>query len=71
MGTCCSAHLVAKVREYAPNAQNGAVTVTILENPRINIEEAKKIEIVGVSMTIPRCDYCNALAEFSVSYYSK
>lgn len=29
MGTCCSAHLATKIREYAPDAQNGAVTVQV------------------------------------------
>jgi len=33
MGTCCGAHLAVKVRHCAPDAQNGAVTVTIPENP--------------------------------------
>ena len=55
MGTCCDAHLTTKVREYIPNAQNGAVTVSIVENPPGYIT----------------CDYCKANAEFSVSYYPK
>lgn len=59
MGTCCGAHLQTKVRDYAKNAQNGAVTVTVIENPK------KRIAHGG------ECDYCNAPAEFTVSYYSK
>jgi len=61
MGTACSAHLVAKVREYAPDAQNGAVTVQLWRgdpNPPGGLGR-------------PKCDYCNALPEFVVSYYPK
>ena len=57
MGTCCGAHLVTKVRDYAPNAQNGAVTVTVYAlNPLGHPN---------------KCDYCAAPAEFTCSYYSK
>ena len=35
MGTCCGAHLETKIRDYAKNAQNGAVTVTVIKNPPI------------------------------------
>ena len=59
MGTCCSAHLVAKVNEYIPNAQNGSVTVQLGQQSANPVDSHAK------------CDYCNALAEFVVSYYSK
>jgi len=62
MGTCCAAHLATKVRNYALNAQNGAVTVTVVENPKI---DPASIAHAG------KCDYCNAPAEFTVSYYPK
>ncbi len=59
MGTCCSAHLATKVRTYALDAQNGAVTVKpiVIENPDIEKPFA--------------CDYCKAPSEFTVSYYPK
>lgn len=60
MGTCCAAHLAAKVRDNAPNAENGAITVTVVENL------ARFIPEDGIL-----CDYCKAPAEFAVSYYSK
>ncbi len=60
MGTCCQAHLATKVRDYAKNAQNGAVTVTVIENPSTDPTTG------GLC-----CDYCRAPAEFHVSYYSK
>lgn len=55
MGTVCSAHLACTVREYAPNAENGAVTVRVVENPGYG----------------QKCVYCNAPNEFEVSYYPK
>jgi len=55
MGTCCTAHLATKIRDYASDAQNGAVTVQVIENPSIDCP----------------CDYCKAPAEFTVSYYPK
>lgn len=55
MGTCCSAHLAPMVRIYAPNAQNGAVTVQIIENPSLAAS----------------CHYCKAPVEFMVSYFPK
>ncbi len=61
MGTCCGAHLQTKVRDYAKNAQNGAVTVTIIENPT----DPAYVAHAG------KCDYCQAPAEFTVSYYPK
>ena len=63
MGTCCGAHLQTKIRDYAKNAQNGAVTVTILENPEIKYDKG--------AYAGGACDFCKAPAEFSVSYYSK
>ena len=68
MGTCCQAHLATKIRDYAKNAQNGAVTVTVIENPLTVItysEDGKLMERSGC------CDYCNAPAEYTVSYYPK
>lgn len=58
MGTCCEAHLTVKVRTYIPNAQNGSVTVKLVENPPPPVGRLS-------------CDYCKAPAEFSVSYFSK
>lgn len=65
MGTCCGAHLATKIRDYAKNAQNGAVTVTVIENPKVveTYKDGKAWEYYGF------CDYCKAPAEFSVSYY--
>lgn len=63
MGTCCLAHLTTKVQEYAPNAQNGAVTVQILENPVKDYPEVPEARIF--------CDYCTAPAVFLVSYFAK
>ena len=80
MGTCCDAHLTTKIRDYAPNAQNGAVTVTILENPKKKTSDLEKNGISGTILkvaltktviTTQYCDYCKAPAEFSVSYYPK
>jgi len=83
MGTCCSAHLTTKIRDYAKNAQNGAVTVTVIENPKI---EVHRIEIdkpiyginpietsllKGGVVEVGKCDYCSAPAEFTCSYYPK
>lgn len=73
MGTCCGAHLQTKIRDYAKNAQNGAVTVTIIENPKVDV---KHIETSGgpedlATVTLGKCDYCSAPAEFTCSYYSK
>lgn len=64
MGTCCGAHLETKIRDYAKNVQNGAVTVTVIENPRVFVIETHD----GLSGA---CDYCKAPAEFAVSYYPK
>lgn len=59
MGTCCEAHLTAKVRECIPNAKNGSVTVQLTDE---NLHHHTKPHT---------CDYCKANAEFSVSYYPK
>ena len=70
MGTCCAAHLPAKIREYAPNAENGSITVTPLENPQITTTDRGD----GLTSTLIRtisCDYCKAPAEFVVSYYPR
>lgn len=69
MGTCCQAHLATKIRDYAKNAQNGAVTVTVIENPKIISEYADKK--TGEVYSSGHCDYCKAPAEFSCSYYPK
>lgn len=66
MGTCCAACLTTKIRDCVPNAQNGAVTVKIIENliPALTASGES-------SLTWPRCDHCPAPAEFGVSYYPK
>jgi hypothetical protein len=67
MGTCCEAHLTTKIRDYAKNAQNGAVTVTVIENPKVDI-----VDIGNSNMVFKgTCDYCKAPAQFTVSYYPK
>jgi len=76
MGTCCNAHLATKIRGYARNAQNGAVTVTVIENPEVkilNIDQinANQKDASIVPSYLGKCDYCNAPAEFNVSYYTK
>lgn len=75
MGTCCNGHLATKIRDYAKNAQNGAVTVTVIENPHVDviIIEGKQLEkTAGENKVLTGCcDYCKAPAEFSVSYYPK
>jgi len=63
MGTCCGVHLQAKIREYARNAQNGAVTVTMIENPHIDFKDG--------TYAGGMCDFCKAPAEFACSYYPK
>jgi hypothetical protein len=68
MGTCCSAHLATKIRNYASNAQNGAVTVVVLENPEVHWA---KIDGQNAEVLSRACDYCKAPAEFAVSYYTK
>ena len=65
MGTCCAAHLAAKVRDYAPNAENGAVTVTVIENPGGIC--SYKIGMTRQKYTV----FCLTPAEFTVSYHPK
>jgi hypothetical protein len=70
MGTCCGAHLQTKIRDYAKNAQNGAVTVTVIENPKV-ILAIPKDSGPADNIHVGTCDYCKAPAEFTCSYYSK
>lgn len=63
MGTCCLTHLTTMVMEYAPDAQNGAVTIRIIENPIQTGVEAPTGPLY--------CNYCNARAAFMVSYFKK
>ncbi len=67
MGTCCQAHLATMIRDFALNAQNGAVTTTIIENPKVTetYKDGKLWSHFGF------CDYCKAPAEFNVTYYPK
>jgi len=77
MGTCCSAHLATKVRDYARNAQNGAVTVTVIENPKVEIKTVPAAmptitaPTAATTIKVGKCDYCDAPAEFTCSYYPK
>ncbi len=97
MGTCCGAHLQTKIRDCAKNAQNGAVTVTVIENPKIEIQligtpsptftvsenqvlvqnptfSSEWIDINAANAKAVKtgnCDYCEAPAEFTISYYPK
>lgn len=83
MGTCCAAHLAAKIREYASNAENGAVTVTVIEDSIRQNTEPPCSHIVGRQTTttathaLPGTQsvegpvYCANIAEFAVSYYPK
>jgi len=66
MGTssCCSAHLAAMVRDLAPNAENGVITVKPAENRRFE-------RFIPGSEGGWVCKYCDAPAEFEVSYYTK
>ncbi len=67
MGTCCGAHLQTKVRDYAKDAQNGAVTVNVIENPEVVHEEKDGMVISHWG----ECEFCKAPAEYTVSYYPK
>ncbi len=78
MGTrfACGRCLPAKIRNYAPNAQNGAVTVTIIKNPpqpAIRDEEGNSLmnEWIEWLRSLPECDFCGTRAEFATSIYSK
>lgn len=55
LGTCCAMHLAAKIWEYAPNAQNGAVTVQRIENPLPPIEGPRNTEEHARWMADPGC----------------
>lgn len=74
MGTCCRADLAAKVRDYAPNAENGSVTVTPLEDPEMLISgevlSAEKLNKL-IERIAKRCDICGGLGEFVVSFFPK
>lgn len=70
MGTCCGAHLQTKIREYAANAQNGAVTVTVIENPHAEWMWNEDLKLASVRSGLA-CDYCRAPAEFMCTYYPK
>ncbi len=85
MGTCCAAHLAAKVRDYALNAENGAVTIKVLENPPGDTAQYHGIcgHIIG-RQTVTTADnfssetqsvegpvFCANIAEFVVSYFPK
>ena len=65
MGTksCCSAHLAAMARDFAPDAQNGSVTVKPAENSFERFVPPRDGGYV--------CHYCGAPAEFDVSWHPK
>ncbi len=74
MGTCCTTCLAAKVRDYARNAENGAVTVTIVKNPpQPSIDDATFVKDFAVWLiSQPMCDVCWVRpAEFTVSFFPK
>ncbi len=75
MGTCCASCLPAKVRDYASNAENGAVTVTLVKNPPepplTGIRDKDWDVAVVWVLSLPRCDICQNHAKFAVSYYPK
>jgi len=79
MGTCAKC-LVIKIRGSAPNAQNGAVTVQIIENPPMPTmfthpdldmcELDAKFREWTTNVTL--CDICDErISTFKVSYHSK
>lgn len=47
MGTCCEAHLLTKVNEYANVAKDKAVNVQLMENPKCDYCNAKARYIVS------------------------
>ncbi len=83
MGTCCAACLTTKIRDYASNAENGAVTVSIIENPNVPVlikagdelsaEMLRKqmLALIQYMSECIKCDLCPAPAEFKVSYHPK
>jgi hypothetical protein len=61
MGACCEAHLLTKINDYIERARDGQVTV-------------QKIPVIigrHLEETTQKCDYCNARAMYTVSYFSK
>ncbi len=83
MGTCCANCLETKSRDYASNAENGAVTVSIIENSEmpvliksgdaISAESLRKqmLALIQYMSECIKCDLCPAPAEFKVSYFPK
>ncbi|KKM88374.1 hypothetical protein LCGC14_1259410 [marine sediment metagenome] len=82
MEVCCSAHLTIKVRDCSPRAENGEVTVTVIEHPitamdklvKRTLAEIRKNKIPTETLSPPYeipCEYCKAPAEFAVSYHPK
>lgn len=76
MGTCCETHLAAKIRDYARNAENGAVTVKPHENSS-NSDRGICSVIVGYTAVDETAVlgghpiYCANPADFFVSFYPK
>ena len=71
MGTCCAAHLAAKVRDYALKSDNGAVTVTVIENPTKRKHQPRCDQVIGRDIRQDIYVGCANKAEFAVSYYQK
>lgn len=71
MGTCCTAHLAAKVRDYASKSDNGAVTVTVIENPRTRNHQPKCGYVIGRDYPTDLSISCENIAEFALSYFEK
>ncbi len=74
MGTCCEKHLTAKIRDYARNAENGAVTVNVIENPAVGDTPEECGYLVGRTGIEDMRDIyirCTAPAEFRVTYHPK
>ncbi len=75
MGTCCASCLPTKIRDYASNAENGAVTVTVIENPPkpsfSRLSDVATKAVVRWFLNLPMCDVCSRSAEFAVSYHPR
>ena len=78
MGTCCASCLPAKVRDYALDAENGAVTVTVIEDLIRQNNQPKCDYVIGRhTMTPPSGDvilgpvYCANIAKFALSYHQR
>lgn len=78
MRKICGTHLSAKVRDYARNAEKGEVLVRVIENLYTGPAKRVKLKMVtGIAPTdqvvldVITCYYCNAPAEFMVSYNPK